>query len=392
MIQTLVSKIAGLFEKDFLFASFLPALLFLPVLGITFAFVTGLEAVWAIAESLTTLQSGTMVATASLCLVVFAYVLSGLRPAFTGFWAGITEFPFYLLWGSRRLAERAQRARFLRMRTGSARFSRWRDVLNNFEERVRSSWNAQGVAPGRFALFVLRTRLNLLHEGLDSATVQRRLEPIVKAFAQYSGNDLAPIYRAVKRRLMDWHSQADTLTQNLAFRLDRRFGTVSSIRPTELGNIIESYNQYPSKRYKAEGELFWSRLLLATIKDQGSMAPVQDSKTALDFYLTMASLATAYAVLALLLGPWLWLEARFWLPLAVISLLTSFFFYRLSVLAAYEYGEMMRASFDLYRLKLMSALSRPQPSGLSVEQKQWDELSRLAVYGDGQDFPLKQGS
>lgn len=73
-----------------------------------------------------------------------------------------------------------------------------------------------------------------------------------------------------------------------------------------------------------------------------------------------------------------------------VGLAICFFFYQLGISAAYQYGEMVRSSFDLFRLDLMAALARPDPPRFSKEQKQWEELSKLAVYGTKIDFDILQ--
>ncbi len=64
--------------------------------------------------------------------------------------------------------------------------------------------------------------------------------------------------------------------------------------------------------------------------------------------------------------------------------------FRLGVLVAGGVGDLVRASFDLFRLDLMTALSRPDPRSLAEEREQWAQLSRLAVYGTELDFPLRE--
>jgi len=187
---------------------------------------------------------------------------------------------------------------------------------------------------------------------------------------------------------MDWASYEVGAIQRETFLLDRQYGTLDTVRSTELGNVVESYNQYSSKRYKMEAELFWSRLLV-TIKPPEYLARVQEPRIALDFCLTMATLAAIYAWAALLVGPWLWFNQPLWGLLAGVGFIISFLFYRLGIDCAYRLGEMVRASFDLFRLDLMAALGRPHPLTLAQEQMQWEELSKLAVYPTKIDFALR---
>lgn len=59
-------------------------------------------------------------------------------------------------------------------------------------------------------------------------------------------------------------------------------------------------------------------------------------------------------------------------------------YYRLAVFVATQYGDLIRASFDLFRYDLLKGLSIKIDSTmpLSREREVWEELSRLLAYGD----------
>jgi hypothetical protein len=136
--------------------------------------------------------------------------------------------------------------------------------------------------------------------------------------------------------------------------------------------------------YRMEAEIFWPRLRRVIPPEYFGL--IEQPRILLDFSLTMASLGAAYALLALLGGPWLWYSPLFWLLLAAVGCLASYLFYWLGVGAARQLGEMVRSSFDLFRLDLMEALARPHPATFLAEQKQWVELSKVAAYGVSKDF------
>jgi hypothetical protein len=135
-----------------------------------------------------------------------------------------------------------------------------------------------------------------------------------------------------------------------------------------------------------ESGIFWGRL--RNVIPAEYLASVQEPRILLDFALTMASLAALYCLLALLIGPWIWYKPTLWFSLAAASVVLSYFFYRIGVNAAYQHGELIRSSYDLFRLDLMEALGLPHPANLLVEQAQWEEFSRLAVYGTAANFTI----
>lgn len=391
MIDTLLSKIAGFFEKDFLFASFLPALIFITALVISLTGVISIEAVSDWMDAWTTLQKASAAVTAILFVIVFAYVLQALRSSFIRGWTGNSHS--WLLWGFKNLGVLFQKWRYRRRRDSSWRESPWQGVLDDFNTALKDVWSI-AVKPDPKARerlpeakrLALEQRVAALRAGMPQNAIKDQLKEVVRAYEFYNGNDLGEIYKDLKLKLTEWDDDDEVRIQSDSYNLDRWFGRLPSVRATTLGNVIEAYNFYPYKRYKIEPDIFWPRLRKVITPE--FLSQVQESRILLDFLLTMATLAGLYALLALAVGPWLWFNPGLWVSLAGAALIISYFFYRLSIGAAFELGEMVRSSFDLFRLDLMKALQRPRPATLAAEQAQWDELSGLAVYGFSKDFSI----
>lgn len=391
MFDTLLSKIAGFFEKDFLFASFLPALIFISALVISLAGVISVEAVWAWVDTWTGMQKASAAVAGILFVIVIAYVLQALRTSFTRGWTGNSRS--ILLWGFTHLGVLFQKWRYRRRRAKSQRASKWKEVLDNFNQQVIPVWSRdlKPLPNGRDRLpeaqkLGLKQRVDSLRAGMAETAIKEQLDEVVQAYTAYSGDDLVEIYNSIKMKLDEWNDDEQVSIQSETYNLDRWFGRLPSVKATTLGNVIEAYNFYPYKRYKIEPDIFWPRLRKVITPEY--LSHLQEARILLDFLLTMATLAGLYALLALSVGPWLWFKPSLWFLLAAGALVISYFFYRLSIGAAFELGEMVRSSFDLFRLDLMKALQRPRPATLAVEQAQWEELSKLAVYGFSTDFPL----
>lgn len=384
MLATLLGKIAGLFEKDFLFSSFLPALIFLMWVFLTGALTLGLEAVWFWIESRTTTQLGAIVFVATLLVVVLAYVLHALRGTFTYIWSGNSQ----CLMGLLTIGEYIQRRRFLRLRTNASRFSTWPDVQEDFRKQVSASWNIGQGKPSEKQVKALKHDAFSIRQTKDQDAVRLTTAKLAAAYALYKNETLCSVYEEAKRALMDHVEEERGQIQTEIQELDRKFGTLNTVKATALGNIIEACQQYPAKRYKAESDLLWPRLRQVIPADYRNS--VEEPRILVDFALAMASLASVYSFVVLLGGPWIRYNLPLWIGLGVVSTLAAYFFYRLAVSAAYQHGELMRSAFDLFRLDLMDALGLPQPQNFYTEQKQWEEFSRLAVYGNAAaNFPLK---
>lgn len=388
MINALIGKITGILDKDFLFASFLPALIFLLCLATTFASMVGLDAVWIFIESWSIVQKATIITTTTLGIVVFAYILNAFRAFFAQCWSGNANFPPYLSWGWFRLAEARHKRRFHRMREQTQRHSSdWSKELDFFQEEVRKQWDAQKPLPDEDVLQQLIIQVNCLHEDMSPTTVRERLHGVIEAFQYYSGEGLSELFRMVKLFFLDMEKKEQFTLHTCTATLDREYGAVETVKATVLGNTIEAYNQYPFKRYSMEAEIFWPRLHYV-IKAE-FLPLVQEPRILLDFSVTMASLALIFGFIVLLAGPWIWFNVWLWSFLAAFSFVVSFFFYRLSIKAAVQLGEIIRSSFDLFRLDLMAALNRPHPQTLRAEREQWSELSRHIVYGEEISYSIR---
>jgi hypothetical protein len=386
VINTLLGKIAGFFDKDFLFASFLPALLFGAALLATLAAVVGISSTVAVYESGSAWQHAGAAVSLGLILVVFAYVLSALRPSIIRVWSGRDPFPLYLSWPFIQLGQLWHRRSFRRLHAATRPASQWSTVRVEFETAVRGIWQATGP---ELDSHVRKRLLRIARTSLDDLSPQqahKHLAPIIEAYREYSGEALVPVYLEAKLAIISRGESELIRAQTAEAELDRRFGTLNTIRATRLGNLIEAYNQYSYKRYKIEAEIFWPRLRKVIPAEYWSI--LQEPRILLDFALAMASLSLAYSVFAAIIGPWLWYDLRVWIPLCLVSVLSAVFFYRVGIRAAEQFGELVRSSFDLFRLDLLKAMGRPSPATYFDEREDWEDLSRVAVYGNSLDFKL----
>jgi hypothetical protein len=144
--------------------------------------------------------------------------------------------------------------------------------------------------------------------------------------------------------------------------------------PTRLGNLIESYEVYPGVIYGLDSVFYWYRLWLVLDKDTreelDNAQAMVDCASYIVFVLGLSGLILfsyvfidTLAYFAHLLDkPWLqWLAAvRLpYLPpwpalilMGLLSFLSAFIFYRFSLPAHAQYGELYKALFDQYRSKL----------------------------------------
>lgn len=394
MLQALFGEVKGFFDKDFLFASFIPTIVFLVSVTATIAGMLGFEGSLGWIDSLSAAQSTTLTGVAFLGTVVLAYIFHSLRVVFLKIWTGAIRTPLAPLL---LLSQRWNRTRYDEEVKAAFRTLAWRGIIDQFDHELRQSYiepSSSNLIPGA-QLHLLEGTLSKLQTQICNASYddvlnRKDIEASMKA-------DVLPYYKR-----FGWSDSLNVAYQELIgalekkageeraniisrrFQLDRRFGMRDNIQPTTLGNVVESYNTYPFVRYGMEGEIFWPHLQRHI--PEPLMKKIDEQKILFDFCLTMATLGVGYGLLALIFGPLLWGNVRFWTILGLFAVGFSYaVYYRLAVSIAAQYGDLIRASFDLFRHDLLGAFSVASiPSNISlVEEKEtWGKLSRLLAYGD----------
>jgi hypothetical protein len=146
------------------------------------------------------------------------------------------------------------------------------------------------------------------------------------------------------------------------------------VMPTRLGNVLRASEVYPLDRYGIDAVIIWPRLQPLIPAEQSVL--LEDRKVALDAMLKLTLLLSAFAlvwcvVLAVMTTRWdLFLICATAWPAAWLT-------YRNAVAVAVAYAEQVRATFDLYRLDLVTALGHPAPANADEERDLWDSLAHF---------------
>lgn len=389
MIKGLIGEITNVLKQEYLFAAFLPTLIFLSVAFATFAHVVGFVPMILWASGQTPLEQAIMPVVVAVTVAVFAYVLTGLRSFLLRLWSG--EVSFHVFAPILRVGEAFARANRHRLLERANRVPTWSDQPSWFRDQcLGAGWQVRrGKQPPRKDIQRARELAEALHHAMGVDAVQLMIVhnfiPLVNA---YDATQLKPSYANILEKLRRW-SRDDLHARNeSSWKVDRLYGMPESIRATRLGNVIESYNAYSYQRYGMEPEIFWPHLQLYIGKDEMKKM-IATARTTLDFALAMTSYAALYAVLCVFAGPWIAVRPDVWVPFAGVALLVAAMFYRVAIFAAEQFGDAFRACFDLFRFDLMAALRRDLPLTLGVEKTKWLQLSQLSVYGRSPDFELK---
>lgn len=380
MVKALLTRIENAFKPDFLFASFLPTLLFVVSVLLLAGEVLGYEAVVAYLGIWSSNSLGlSLAAFMAVSIVILAYIIYGLRSWFVKLWAGQIEGPFAWLGYP---GQKFYLQQFQHQRRESLGPQRWKTEFQEFLEEVDKKWTKSTEDIPLTTLHSLQEQVDTLHDQMRSAQVKQVLDKVISLYDSYGGDgNLKEIYRTIKQKLLDLGEQERTNKARQLAELDRKFGKASTIRPTALGNVIEAYNSYSYKRYGIEGETFWPHLESVLTKEYRER--ISDVKLLLDFFLTMATLGMLLAIFSFIIGPWLKFDPLYWAVIGGFSILISYgLYYKMGVHIAIQYGDLIRASFDLFRLDMLKELEIARPKDLKSETDTWKKLNRLVIFAD----------
>lgn len=162
------------------------------------------------------------------------------------------------------------------------------------------------------------------------------------------------------------------------YPIDRATGMPVARFPTRLGNVLASFETYPTVKYGLDGVFFWPRLWVAIDKDlreelDSVQAVVDGAVYASAAFAASAILCLAYWIAGL--SPFWW----HWLLGAIACLALSRLVY-LSALPRYvQYGELFAAVFDQFRDRLntgslvaeLDAHAQEMRANARTERERW---------------------
>jgi hypothetical protein len=135
------------------------------------------------------------------------------------------------------------------------------------------------------------------------------------------------------------------------YPLDRRTGKPFAMYPTRLGNLLASFETYPTVKYGLDGVFFWPRLWVSIDKDLREELDSAQAVVDGAIYTCACLLILAFTFISYSLLSWPSINFR-WIGVAVSSIAGSRLLYLMSLPRYEQYGELFSAVFDQYRLKL----------------------------------------
>jgi hypothetical protein len=158
--------------------------------------------------------------------------------------------------------------------------------------------------------------------------------------------------------------------------------------PTPFGNALRSFESFPRIMYGLDSIPAWGRLLAVIPKEYFDL--LDGAKAYVDFWVNLGLvfilLQIEYVAVVLLTGNQLngWMVGL-WIVLGTIAPLRA-------TSSAREWGEFVKAAFDVFIPKLRETLGIEEPKNREAEFAQWLKFSQALIYRLPDQLPeLKKG-
>lgn len=228
-------------------------------------------------------------------------------------------------------------------------------------------------------------RLNplCLLSGIERANfkrVKRDLLELDDSYHYYSGQgEILPLNLRQKRNF---------LLMKLADRFpdDERW-----LLPTSFGNTIRSFEVYSRIMYGIDSIPSWSRIL--SVIPTEYITFIEEAKTKVDLWINILTLDILLLVESCTLFLLMTNRVEQWklITLIVIESLLAIIAYLKAQSSAVEWGNFIKASFDLFLPDLCDRLGLDNLSSTTPDEQReiWRKLSQAIIYGNPQYMPSR---
>ena len=199
------------------------------------------------------------------------------------------------------------------------------------------------------------------------------------------------LYRKAEAKKVNQQERAELWSWLRGFPTDSKGKPIATC-PTEMGNILAAYEEYPDRKYGMDSVFYWYRIWLSIEEEVRKCVDQIWANADCLIYLSFVSIVGALLFIILLLVKLSFMilsvsnMALISLPIPfsiltigiVVLLLTFLIFYRLSLPSHKINGEYFKSIFDLFRQDIVKIQLKEEPA---EEQKKWDRTWSYLQYG-----------
>lgn len=149
-----------------------------------------------------------------------------------------------------------------------------------------------------------------------------------------------------------------------------------SVLPTEFGNVMRAFENYSLVVYGMDAIPLWPRL--SAMIPEAHMDTLNAARAQMDFAVNIVYLLTVAIVEYCVFSTIFRILPAFW----IIGFLTLsiWFAYRMAITSAVQWGNLVKASFDLYRNDLLKQMGLERPANWKQERELWTSISQSFLY------------
>lgn len=162
-----------------------------------------------------------------------------------------------------------------------------------------------------------------------------------------------------------------------------RFPGETWLLPTAFGNTIRAFEFYPYKMYGLDPISGWDRLLAVISKEYSEL--VNTAKAQTDFWINLWFLSLVFIFEYIIISIYSHKLVLEWLPLVTIGF--AYFTSSRARYAAGDWGELMKACFDLFLPDLAKKLGFLLPDDREKERQLWERFSQAITYMHPSSLP-----
>jgi hypothetical protein len=174
-------------------------------------------------------------------------------------------------------------------------------------------------------------------------------------------------------------------TENIRRLIVNYPSSEEKILATSFGNTIRSFEMYSYEVYGIDSIVVWPRLW--SIIPNECRETVNNSKSYVDLGINLFFLSIVLISLVLTL-----ISSNYWgLLVPLVCMINCFFSYYLAVSSARQWGETVKAVFDIYRYDLLDKMRIEVAKNWKEERDQWMEINKTFLYQNKPNSKLKRG-
>lgn len=189
--------------------------------------------------------------------------------------------------------------------------------------------------------------------------------------------DIEEIYNKEKKENGEASLETIEKYKDLLLKFRERFPPKrEDVLATSFGNIIRAFESYPIELYGMDPVPIWTRIMVVVPTDHRDL--LRNAKSNVDFSVNMIYLMLILLIEFIICVVISTSIKSIWILL--IAVLLVWLAYKLSLIAAIEWGEDVKAVFDLFRYDLLSKMGIEVPLTWEGEREKWIHISQSFLY------------